>query len=397
MHLLRNRSLVQISLAHLFVDLFSSVVPVLLAFFSVPMDLSNAQIATAASVYTFVSSLLQPIFGWLTDRLGSRWIGALGLLWTMLFMSLVVVIGERGSYSLLLGALCMAALGSAAFHPQGAMNATHVEERHRTTSASIFFFFGNIGLMAGPVLAGFILKTWGPATFPFLILAGLPVVYLLATRVPMADQDRHRIAERPDEAHHPSRIHLTIGVLAPLVALIALRSWANFGTTTFLPKFYQEQGWDPTSYGLIAALWTLGTAVGNVSGGPLADRYGRRLLVSLSLFVMAPVMLILPLVQGTMSFPLVVLGGLTSGLSFSVILVLAQSLLPGGKGLASGFTMGFMFASGAIGNVINGWLADWWGLAISLQTVAVVALGAAVCARFLPGTRPSGEEAGAST
>jgi MFS family permease len=86
---------------------------------------------------------------------------------------------------------------------------------------------------------------------------------------------------------------------------------------------------------------------------------------------------------------LILLGGLTSGLSFSIIMVLAQSLLPGGKGLASGFTMGFMFASGAVGNVINGWLADWFGLSISLQSVALVALGAAACARFLPRTRPA--------
>ena len=74
-------------------------------------------------------------------------------------------------------------------------------------------------------------------------------------------------------------------------------------------------------------------------------------------------------------------------------MVLAQSLLPGGKGLASGFTMGFMFASGAAGNVINGWLADRFSLAISLQTIALVAFVAAICALSLPRTRPSEGEA----
>jgi FSR family fosmidomycin resistance protein-like MFS transporter len=389
MHLLRNRSLIQLSLAHVFLDLFSSVVPVLLAFYSVPMALTNAQLATAASVYTFVSSLLQPAFGWLADRFGSRWLGAGGLLWCMAFMSLVVVVGEQGSYLLLVAALSMAALGSAAFHPQGAMNATYVEERYRTTSASIFFFFGNIGLTIGPLLSGVILRDFGPATFPFLVLAGLPVVWLVATSVPMAEQHQHQSGGGRNIVSASGRMPLALGVVAPLVALIALRSWANFGTVTFLPKFYQDQGWDPASYGIVASLWTLGTAVGNVSGGPLADRYGRRLLVSLSLFTMVPVMVLLPHAQGGSPFPLIVLGGFTSGLSFSVIMVLAQTLLPGGKGLASGFTMGFMFASGALGNLVNGWLADWFGLTISLQAIALVAFGAAACARFLPRTRPA--------
>ncbi len=389
MRLLRNRSLIILSLGHLFLDFFSSVIPVLLAFFSVPMGLSNAQLATAASLYNFASSLLQPAFGWLTDRLGSRWIGTISLLWTMVFISGVVLIAQQGDYLLLLGALSMAALGSAAFHPQDAMNATQVEERLRTTSASIFFFFGNLGLMTGPLAAGFVLKSFGPGTFPLLILAGLPAVLLMATSVPMAEQ-KYPGSERPSRRDSASvRAPLRLGILIPLVGLIALRSWANFGTTTFLPKFYQDLGWDPAAYGIVASLWMLGTAVGNVAGGPLADRYGRRLVVSLSLILMAPLMFVLPMVRDVSPLPLIVAGGLTSGLSFSVVMVLAQSLLPGGKGLASGFTMGFMFASGAVGNVINGWLADWFGLSISLQSVALVALGAAVCARFLPRTRPS--------
>ncbi|MGC8877867.1 MAG: MFS transporter [Anaerolineae bacterium] len=390
MHLLRNRSLIILSLGHMFLDFFSSVVPVLLAFLSIPMGLSNAQLATAASLYNLVSSLLQPAFGWLTDHLGSRWIGTLSLLWTMVFISGVVILGQWGNYWLLLGALSMAALGSAAFHPQGAMNATQVEEKLRTTSASIFFFFGNLGLMSGPLVTGFILKMFGPDTFPFLILTGLPVVLLIATSVPMAEQGQLSRSS-VGNVSTLTRAASKPGALIPLIGLIALRSWANFGTTTFLPKFYQDLGWDPASYGVVASLWMLGTAIGNVAGGPLADRYGRRLVVSLSLIMMAPVMFVLPLVRHGYPFPLIVLGGLTSGLSFSIIMVLAQSLLPGGKGLASGFTMGFMFASGAVGNVINGWLADWLGLSVSLQTVALVALGAAACACFLPRTRPAGK------
>ncbi len=71
-----------------------------------------------------------------------------------------------------------------------------------------------------------------------------------------------------------------------------------------------------------------------------------------------------------------------------MIMVLTQTLLPGGKGLASGLTLGSMFASGAIGSNINGFIADHVSLAISLQSIALVALGAGLCALVLPRTRP---------
>jgi hypothetical protein len=77
------------------------------------------------------------------------------------------------------------------------------------------------------------------------------------------------------------------------------------------------------------------------------------------------------------------------GASQSIIVVLAQTLLPGGKAMASGLTLGFMFASGAIGGIINGLMADRIGLTLTLQSVALVALGAALCALALPATRVS--------
>ena len=389
MDILRNRSRLTNSLGHMFVDVFASITPVMLAFLSVPMSLTNAQIALAASLFTFFSSLLQPAFGWLADRYGSRWLGAGGLLWLMVFMSLVMVAGERGTFSLVVILLCLAGVGSAAFHPQGVMNAANVEQSRQTTGVSMFFFFGNVGMTLGPALTGLILTYAGPSSFPLLAVAGLPVVWLLATSTHSAAQPRN-----PDDSSSPSsqsRAPLAFGVVVALTALVVLRSWATFTTITFLPKFYQELGWGPARYGLVASIWTLGSALGNVLGGPAADRWGRRLVVSISLGLIVPLLLFLPYARGTTPFVVAALGGVLCGLSFSVVVVLAQTLLPGGKGFASGITMGAMFASGAAGNIVSGWIADDFGLTRSLQSLAFVALGAALCAQVLPGTRPAAE------
>jgi FSR family fosmidomycin resistance protein-like MFS transporter len=390
MSLLRNRSLVAVSLGHFTIDLFNSMNPVLLAFFSVSLGLSNAQIGLAASLYTLAASLFQPGFGWLADRHGGRWFGAGGLLWTLGLLSLAVILGQSGMFLLLIP-FVLAAVGSAAYHPQGIMHATDVGEGRQASGAAIFFFFGQAGLALGPALAGLILGQVGPGGIPTLALIGLPVTLWLATTL------RPDTPPNAPAGHQPTAIQtqtrLAVGVILALTGLIALRAWANFGITTFLPKFYQEKGWAPESYGLVASMLMMGSAVGGVFGGPAADRWGRRLIVAGTLFTAILPLIFLPVADGATVFVVAAFAGAMLGASHSIIVVLAQTLLPGGKAMASGLTLGFMFASGAVGGIISGWMADRIGLTLTLQSVALVALGAALCALALPATRAATRKA----
>ncbi len=384
MDLLRNRSLVAVSLGHLTVDVFSSMGPVLLTFFSFTMGLSKTQIGLVAGLYTLVASLFQPAFGWLADRYGGRWLGVGGLLWTLSLLSLAVALGQSDGFVLMLIPFVLAALGSAAYHPQGTMNATEVGHARQASGAAIFFFFGQAGLGLGPALAGLILGRIGPGGIPVLALVGLPMAFWLGIALRPTTQ-----RDGPSNRRQvPVRAHqIAVGMALALIGLAALRSWANFGIITFLPKFYQEKGWSPEAYGLVASALMIGSAVGGVFGGPAADRWGRRLIVAGTLFAATLPLLLLPLADGAAAFVVAAVAGGLLGASQSIIVVLAQALLPGGKATASGLTLGFMFTSGAVGGVINGWMADRIGLTTTLQSVALVALGAALCALVLPSTR----------
>jgi len=372
-----------VSLAHFTIDVFNSMSPVLLAFFSQPMGLTNAQVGLAASLYTLVASLFQPAFGWLTDRYDGRWFGVAGLLWTLSLLSLAVTLGQTGVIWLLAIPFVLAAFGSAAFHPQGTMNATSLGEGRQASGASVFFFFGQMGLGLGPALAGLILGGVGPAGIPVLALAGLPVAVWLAVALRPTNPSRGKIRQALSRRAPP----VAASVLLALVGLAGLRAWANFGIATFLPKFYQDQGWGPASYGLVTSVLMMGSAIGGVLGGPAADRWGRRMIVAGTLFAAVPPLLFLPVADGAAVFVLAAVAGALLGASQSIIVVLAQALLPGGKATASGLTLGFMFASGAVGGIINGWMADRIGLTLTLQSVALVAFGAAMCALALPATR----------
>ncbi|MGV2435715.1 MAG UNVERIFIED_CONTAM: hypothetical protein LVT10_13280 [Anaerolineae bacterium] len=85
MKLPKSRLFWAVSLSHFTNDLFMSMGPVLLTFISgVYMPITSAQIGLAQSMREFVGALGQPIMGWVGDRGGARWIGTLGLAWTVI-------------------------------------------------------------------------------------------------------------------------------------------------------------------------------------------------------------------------------------------------------------------------------------------------------------------------
>ncbi len=126
----------------------------------------------SAPIYTLAAALTQPLFGILADRWHGRYLGALGLLWTMTFFALSPFMP---SYPALVACLTVGALGSGALHPAGLLNASTAGGRRPTTAASIFFVSGQTGLALGPVLAGVIIQTIGlKAGLPLMALAVLP-------------------------------------------------------------------------------------------------------------------------------------------------------------------------------------------------------------------------------
>lgn len=373
------------ALGHTTVDIFNSSGPVLIVFLSLPLGLSNAQVGLAASLYAFAGSLSQPLFGWLADRYGSRWLAGPSVAWQVGFIVLATVTARSGGFVWLLIPYVLAAFGSGALHPAGTMNAGAVEQRQAATGTALFFLFGQIGLASGPVLGGFLLDQAGLRGMQFLGLVAVPVVlFMLATSYPVV-----HVARRVESTVR--RQQIAWGAIALLALLTVCRSWAQIGTVTFLPKLFQEKGWDPTSYGAITGAMWLASAFSGVLAGRLADRWGRRLVVFLTMLAAVVPLFILPLTDNWVAFPVALLVGGLSGAPHSIVVVIAQDLLPGRRAMASGLTLGFIFSMGAVASLGIGWLADLWNLTAALQVGAGMALLAALLALALPGTRQTVE------
>jgi FSR family fosmidomycin resistance protein-like MFS transporter len=385
--LFRNRLYLAVSLGHFTNDVFASAGPVLVTFLSIPMALTGAQIGLAIGAFQFFSALSQPFFGWLADRTGSRWLGPGSVAWIITFMSIALVVAQQTNhYIWFLIFYLVASLGSGAFHPLGTKHATEESGERAAAGAAIFFLFGQSGLASGPALAGVILGTIGLAGIYGLAFLAIPVVIYMVvamqhTGIQPVDENSHTVSPQATQTK------VQWGAIVLLAVLVGLRSWTTIGTVSFLPKMFQAMGWSPSAYGAITGAFWMSSAIFGVFAGTWADRWGRRQVIFATLLIGSITLFFLPMYDTWVAFLLAILTGGLLGASHSIIVVIAQSLLPGRPAMASGIILGYLFGVGAIATWAIGWLADSWGLDAVIQAGAILTIISAVLALFLPATR----------
>jgi FSR family fosmidomycin resistance protein-like MFS transporter len=283
-----------------------------------------------------------------------------------------------GYWSLAL--LVIASLGSGAFHPAGTMQANlRGRERYNgreTTATAYFFLFGQMGGFFGPLIGGPLLGLYGPPGLIALVAPAVVVGVSAAYRLPA-----HSAPSQTPVGSLPIKRLLRAAMSTSILAfglMTAFQSWAQQNMITFVPKYLSDLGQPPGVYGLVSALFMAGVAFGNLAGGNLADRYGKRRVAIVTLLAASVPLLAIPSVSNlAWLYVLVPLSGILTGATHSIIVVLAQRRLPSGIALASGLVLGFMFTSGALGTLLSGYLADLLGLPVVFTLSGVLVLLAA--------------------
>ncbi len=378
---LKERSYVAVAFTHFFVDVLNSSRNLLMALLAINLGLTNAQLGINLLIYNIGSSLSQPLFGWLADRIGVRVLVLGGIGWMILFFVLAATLSEWPA----LIAVTIAGIGSGAFHPTGTKVASETSKEFTGRATAVFFMSGQLGLFVGPVLAGFLLEGYGrPGYLVLPVLALLAFVggwqWLVRQRTSTSD-----LATSPTVVMPRIQASASLIRAAGLLFLIILSySSVGIGAMTFAPKLFTELGFEPTYVGWLGGLFMLGSAAGGVVGGALADRYsGRWVIFGGLIAAILPIYFYIP-IAGIGRFVLLCLAGFFSGMPHSILILRVQSLLPNRKALASGLALGTMFFSGSVGSYVMGLIADGVGLAVTLQGTAVLPLIAGLLTLLLP-------------
>ncbi|WP_405640399.1 MFS transporter [Streptomyces sp. NBC_00019] len=356
-----------LSLGHACVDVYQGAVAALVPYFVAERAYTYAAASGVVLAASLLSSVVQPLFGALTDRWAMPWLLPLSALTAGAGVALS---GVTDSYALTLAAVAVSGVGVAAYHPEAA-RAARAAAGGSHTAMGWFALGGNLGFAAAPLLVMAVVGTGALGASPLLIVPALAGAVLCAAAVRAAGRrsvsgGTSAGAGRDD---WPSFLRLS--------GAIVCRSVVFVGLSAFVSLYVRERTGGGEMAGTVAlCVLYAGGAVGTVAGGRLADRYGRLTVVRRSYVLTVLAVAGLVLVPGPLVHAFVALTSAGLYVPFSLHVTLGQDYLPRRVGTASGVTLGLTVSVGGLAAPALGALADATSLHIALlPLVALPAVG----------------------
>jgi len=369
---MNKKALTILGIAHLITDVNQGALPALLPFFKEALNLSYTMAGTILLFANLTSSIIQPAFGHLSDRRPIGWLLPLSPLIACLGLSLTGVIS---SYSFLLLSVMLSGVGIASFHPEGFKTAYFFTGDRKATGMSIFAVGGNLGIAVGPILALSLVTFLGPKGTLALILPGILMAVvlffnmaMLSTPVQFAQKEAKEGKKRP--LSKDQKISFLL-----LISIGMLREWTRMGLATYIPFYYINylKG-NPLYAGKLVSTFLMAGALGTLIGAPLADRWGHKKFLLMTLLLSFPLLLLFYHSGGLLTFIFLGIAGMVLISTFALATVMGQAILPHHLGMASGMLVGFTISAGGVGVTLLGTVADAWGVPMAMKTIFVMPL-----------------------
>src|SRR5215210_2981386 len=375
-----KRAMVVLSAGHLFTDVNQGAVAALIPFLVAERGLSLAAAGTLVLAATLSSSIVQPLFGFFSDQTPLPALMPLGVMLGGVGMALV---GVAPNYPLILICTVLSGLGVAAFHPESARFANYVSGARRARGMSFFSVGGNAGFALGPALTTPLVLAFGLPGTLFLALPAAVMATVLFLEIP------RMMGFKPDEVESEGMEQVTApehwGPFARMVMIVTVRSFVYFGLVAFVASYYERVLGTSPAFGNAALTAMLAAgAVGTLVMGPLADRFGRRVVLGASMLLLPPLIYGFTLSGPVFGMALLALVGAVTVGTFGVTVVMGQEYLPGRIGLAAGITMGLSIGLGGLGAPVLGLLADHAGLSVTMLVIGVLPVLGLILALTLP-------------
>jgi FSR family fosmidomycin resistance protein-like MFS transporter len=355
--------LFSISFCHLLNDMIQALLPAMYPMLKTSFGLDFGQIGLITLTFQLTASLLQPLIGLYTDHHPKPYSLMSGMGFTLIGL---VSLSVARSYPGLLLSAGLVGLGSAVFHPESSRVARMASGGQHGLAQSLFQVGGNTGSAVGPLVAAFIVLPRGQSSVAWFSIAALLGIVIL-WQVGRWYARRRSVATGPRAGAGPAHPTLPPGKVRAALALLIVLIFSKYIYLTSISSYYtfyliHRFGVSVQNAQLHLFAFLGAVAAGTIIGGPVGDRFGRKLVIWCSILGVLPFTLALPYVDLRWTGTLSVLIGFVLASAFSAILVYAQELVPGKVGMISGLFFGLAFGVAGIGAAVLGEVADHTGI-----------------------------------
>ncbi|MGW8724956.1 MFS transporter [Streptomyces sp. NPDC055808] len=371
-----RRPVFLLAVGHSCVDVYQGAVAALVPFFVAERAYSYAAASGIVLAASLLSSLVQPLFGALTDRWAMPWLLPVS---TAVAGAGIALSACGGTYATTLATVAVSGVGVAAYHPESARVA-RLASAGSHTAMGWFSLGGNLGFAAAPLLVAGVVGVGGLRAAPLLVVPAalgsvLCVLALRAARSPgRPGAGSGRVVGRDD-----------LAAFVKLCLAVVCRSLVFVGLAAFVALYARQRVSGGQLVGS-AALFTLyaGGAAGTVVGGRLAARWDRVRVVCWSYAAAVPAVAGVVFVPGPAFYLFVALTSAALYVPFSLQVTLGQDYLPSRIGTASGVTLGLTVSVGGVASPLIGAAADASSLRTALAPLIVFPVLAWLLTRTLP-------------
>ncbi len=375
---------------------FQLVLPPLFPWLRDAFGVSYTELALVMTLFFAVSALTQAAAGFLVDRIGAARVLAGGLACLAIGTAAIAL---APNYWAMLPAAALLGLGNAVFHPADyAILNHHVSPGRMARAFSVHTVGGTLGWAAAPVLmaSSAALVSW---RFALVMAALIGLALTLAVLVNRGELETPGQARASDPRHRRAERGAIVQLFlsAPILlcfAFFTLQAAAFIAVQSFMPLTLHELFGTSmvVATGTVTA-FMLGSAVGNIAGGVLADVSGRfQAIIAVGFTLSAGCLLVVgyvPMAAAALYGVLAMAGALQGITTPSRDMLVRSAAPPGGTGKVFGFVYSGLDLGGMLMPIPLGWLLDHGHAEAFFPLVAFVTLLMILAATSIPRREPA--------
>ncbi|MDY5780072.1 MAG: MFS transporter [Succinivibrionaceae bacterium] len=342
---------------------------------------NNVQVSLLILAACFVSSIIQPLFGYISDLKPRPYLMATGFVTAALGL---MFIGFVHNFAILFILISIMGIGVAIFHPEGGkMTNAVTPEKRKGKGMSIFSVGGNIGFALGPIIISTSTYFFGPEGILAIGIPSLIMAVLYARHNKKFVKYSERSIARTSHSVHYKDDYKGFALLT---GMIYFRSSILFGLTTFTPLFFMKIfDQSPQYANLNLTVIATCAALASIFGGILSDKIGFKKVLFLSSLLSIPFMFLFCLSTNYIlsSLLLVPVAFAIYG-TLGVSMVMGQKFLCNHVGFASGVTVGLGVTFGGITSPLFGYIGDTYDLRATMWAIAIFTILTTIMAYLVP-------------